>query len=258
MSIMDMFRSTPAATKQQNAITQSGDPSGSNVTVPGADSGGNTDGKAPAAFPKKAEGEESPLSGYEKLWETDPNAKPPASSVPKFDIDPQKLMAAAKSIDFSKVIPADVLEKASKGDVTALGQAINFSAQAGYAQSAAATTKIVEQALTQQAKVFKEEIMPAILRQHTVSQTLVDETLLNNPAVKPMVDAVKQQFSTKYPQASAAEIAKHTTDYFRGFSEDFIKMQGFKVDKTDPKEAVSLAARQEDWGKFFNVTDPVG
>lgn len=254
-SIMDMFRTV--APKPAVVVDDAAAKAAAASSTPGTAASPNKEGTGPAAFPAAAVGDKSPLSGYDKLWETDPNATPTPTGVPAFNVDPKKLLDAAKNIDFTKVIPGDVLEKASKGDVAALGQAINVAAQAGYAQSAAATTRIVQEALTQQAKTFKTEIMPAILREHSVSQTLVDESILTNPAVAPMVGAVKQQFSTKYPNASAAEIAKHTVEYFRDFSENFMKMQGYTVDKTDTKAVAAAAAKQEDWGKFFDVPNDV-
>jgi len=243
MSIMDMFRTKPATPV---------DPSVSNPTVPGSGTPGNKDGTAPAAFPVKAEGDKSPLAGYEKLWDNDPNAKPMPSAVPTFNVDPKKLMDAARGIDFSKAIPADLLEKAAKGDTVALGQAISAAAQAGYAQSAHANTQIVKEALTQQAKVFKDEILPQILRNHSVSQTLQEDSLLTNTATAPLVEAARTQIAQKYPNASAAEIAKQTQEYFRGFAEEIVKAQGFTIQK--PSTSASPAnSKEEDWGKFFDV-----
>lgn len=248
MSIIDMFRPKAAPVA---------DPSKTNVTVPGDGKEANNDGKAPAAFQKTEEGDKSPLGEYTKLWDTDPNAKPEPSMVPTFNVDPKKMMEAAATVDFTKTISPELLEKASKGDPQALAEAINKAAQMGYAQSAGATTKIVEKALADQAKVFQEQVMPNILRKHLTDQTLSTDTILNNPAMKPLVDAAKTQIAAKYPTANAAEIERHTLSYFDGFSSELMKSRGFTVTKAAELNAdgssTQLGAKQEDWGKFFGV-----
>lgn len=265
MSIMDMFRSVvqggtaKSAEGNPSPQPQGGDPSKGNPGVPGDGTPQNKDGSGPAAIPKAAEGDKSPLEGYEKLWETDPNAKKAPSLTPTFTADPAKLMEAARTIDFAKVIDPEVLAKAVAGDAAAFSQAINSAAQAGYAQSAHATTKIVEQALTQQAKMFKEEIMPAILREHSISTAVAsDNAIFENPAVKPIVEMATAQLSAKYPNASAADIKKHAQEYFMGFAKELATAGGMTMEKTlDPAAGMKLGVREpQDWAKYFGVEAP--
>lgn len=265
MSIMDMFRSiaqggtAKAGDGSPSPQPNGGDPSKLNPAVPGDGTAQNKDGSGPTAIPKAAEGDKSPLEGYGKLWETDPNAKKTPSLAPTFTADPAKLMEAAKTIDFAKVIDPEVLTKAAAGDGAALSQAINSAAQAGYAQSAHATTKIVERALADQAKMFKEEIMPAILREHSISTAVsADNAIFENPAVKPIVDMATAQLSAKYPNASAADIKKHAQEYFMGFAKELATAGGMTMEKAvDPAGSkVSGIREPQDWGKYFGVETP--
>jgi hypothetical protein len=258
MGILDIFKAAPPAAPQQGSQQQGNpnDPSSTNVNVPGNATPGNDKGNAPAAFPLKSEGDKSPLDGYVKMWETDATKNKSPSATPTFDVDPKKLMDAARNVDFAKAIPADILAKAAGGDVTALGQAINVAAQVGYAQSAAATTKIVEQALAQQAKVFHEQVMPDLFRKHSVSQTLASDTVLSNQTVKPVADFVKTQVAAAYPNASAADIEKHTQAYFKDVATEILKSSGMTISAADASGnngGNNQGRKDEDWGKFFNV-----
>lgn len=245
-SIMDIFKPKPVETPKvaDNTLVPSGGTGLSDGTI-----------KAIPAVAK--EGDKSPLDGYSKMWETAETDGKPASLVPTLTADPAKLMAAAKTIDFSKAITPATLEAAAKGDAVALGQAISEAAQAGYAQAASATTKILEAALTKQADIFKNDVMPEILRKHTVDSSLSLETpLFDNPAVKPMFDMVKDQLAVKYPTATAAEIANHAKTMMGGFADELVKSSGrtivSKEDSTQ-RQIQSNKRAEPDWAELFGV-----
>lgn len=197
-SVMDIFKPKAPA-----APTVAG-----NTTVPNKETI-QSDGTGPKAIPAAGKGDESPLAGYEKLWEHAETDGKPISLVVPLEADPAKLLAAAKTVDFTKAMNPELLEKASKGDSAALGQLVNEAAQTGYAQSALATTKIVEAALAKQADIFKTSVMPAILRNHNIGNELGDNPLFDNPAVKPLLDGLKNQLSIKYKDATPTQIKQH-------------------------------------------------
>lgn len=252
-SIMDIFRPKP----EPVAAAKPADP---NVSIP-SDKTKVSDGTGPAAIPAAGKGEASPLEGYAKLWEHAETDGKPASLVPALTADPAKLMAAAKTIDFSKAITPATLEAAAKGDAVALGQAISEAAQAGYAQAASATTKILEAALTKQAETFKNEVMPEILRKHAVNSSLsADNPLFDNPAIAPMLAMAKDQLAIKYPNASAAEITKHAQAMMGGFAEALITSSGRTIvakDASTTDAAGNKVGRgvdkNFDWATYFGV-----
>ena len=253
MSIWDIFTSKANPATATAIVTQPADTSKTNPTVPG-DGTVKPDGTGPGAFPKPGEGKESPLEGYKALWETDPNAKPVLTS-PTINADPAALMKAAQGIDFTKVIPPELLEAAAKGDAVALGKVVNLSAQAGYAQSAHATAAIVRGALAEQTRINRDVLLPDALRAANLSSSLVlDNPIFSNPAVKPLVDLITTQVRTKYPTASEFDQKKHVIELFNQFSQESLKSQGFTVlpkgsELTSP--AGAGANKEEDWGPFF-------
>lgn len=246
-SVLDIFK--PKAVTS----TTNGDPK-TNVSVPNADTLQNTDGTGPKAIPAAGEGDKSPLDGYAKLWETaDTDGKPLSLTTP-INADPAKLLAAAKTVDFTKAISPELLEKASKGDAASLSELVNQAAQTGYAQSALATTKILEAALNQQATKFQNEVMPEILRRHSIGRDLRTENpIFDNPALKPMLSELETQLAIKYPNASAAEVSSHAKTILTGMAEDIIKQSGRTVTDTTGGGGGTPKASGEvfDWESHF-------
>lgn len=250
MSIMDIFKGFSGA--QQNQGQQAPVNADQNPAVPNSNTIQNMDGSGPAAIPKAAEGEQSPLENYKDLWQKSDNSPAEVSLVPSLVADPNKLMEAAGRIDFTKALNPELLSKAATGDASALAAVVNQAAQAGFAQSAAATTKIVEAALAQQEKAFHEKVMPDILRKHTINTTLgAENPLFENPAVKPMLDMAIQQFTVKYPTAAPAEIKRMAGEYLKGFAEEMAKASGKSLVDISSQETKNTARQDTDWEKFF-------
>jgi hypothetical protein len=266
MGIMDFFRTAATQPGQGQQPPQpnggaapiTNDPSAANPTAPGAAStSANTTGTQQGAFPAvEAEGPKSPLDGFTKLWETDPKAKPQASMVPQINGDPQKIRDAAKNIDFTKQLSPTTLEGIAKGDVKAFLAGINEVGQAALAHSASTTTGLITAALTAQEKTFREEVMPDMLRKHNVSNALrTDNPLFDNPAVKPVLTMIENQFQVKNPSASAGEITTLAKQYLSGFATELLTASG-KVVSDPPSTSSSngLARKDTDWGKFFDAS----
>ena len=188
---------------------------------------------------------ESPLKDFASLWEPNKDAKP---EEPIFGaIDPAKVMDAAKKTNFSGAITKEHLAAIQEGGqkaAEAFHQSINAVAQTVFANSALATTKIVEQALERQAKAFEAKL-PGIIKQHAVSDSLRQENpIFNDPAVAPLVKAMEFQFSQKYPNATASELTQHAKNYIAGLGSVFSPQA--KEDATKTTQATD-----EDWSKFF-------
>lgn len=116
------------------------------------------------------------------------------------NVDPQKLMEAARKTDFSKAISSNQLEAIAGGGqeaVAAFASAMNSVAQTVYANSALATTKIVEQALMKAQQQYDAKI-PGLIKRQTVSDTLRTENpMFSNPAVQPLISALEAQLAVK-------------------------------------------------------------
>jgi hypothetical protein len=189
---------------------------------------------------------ESPLKDFANLWE--PNASTEADKPLFGEIDPAKLMEAAKKTNFSGAITKEQLAKIQAGGqdaAEAFQQSMNAVAQTVFANSAMATTKIVEQALERQRTAFEAKL-PGIIKQHTASDSLRSENpIFNDPAVAPLVKAMEHQFAQKYPNATTAELTQHAKTYISGLGSVFSPQK--KEDTADSSKGTD----NTDWSKFF-------
>lgn len=245
MGIMDMFRaSAPAPAAPAAPATQ---PTPGNIP-PGTP--GETPQTADNTTP--AQGTESPFAAFTDLWKTDPNATPDAAA-DSLKIDPQKLHEAASKVDFSKVITEDQLKAIQAGGenaTAAFAQAMNKVAQQVYAQSAYASTQLVEQAVKQAKEQFTAQI-PSLLKKQQVNASLRDNNkLLSDPAVAPMVQALEHQFVQKFPQATPTEITTMVEDYITNFANIFKK-----AETGDTTPASGNTGTDIDWEAVFLGTN---
>lgn len=232
-----------------------------NATVP-TTATQQSDGTGPLAIPAAGKGEASPLSEYTKIWETPANpAATAATLASSMTADPEKMLAAARTIDFTKGMDPTMLEAASKGDAGALANLINGAAQNAYAQGAQATVAISKRMLEEQATNFSTKYAPAMLRDASISSAVEKAIPLSqDPAAAPIVAALRTQLSATFPTASADEVTAHVENYLQDFSRRAVESKGGRV-TTAADLAVTAArnplARGEDtdWSKFFGV-DP--
>lgn len=253
MSFMDIFKPAPVPTAQPT--TPPVTPPPSQNQTPGAPLPGTTASPVTAAngvipiVPPGNSGDPgtsgSPLDTYKDIWNTPTN---PATPQPLFaNLDPAKITAAAQRVDFSKVITPETLAKIQAGGAgatEALIVAMNQVAQASYAQSTVATTKLIEQAIAR-TNQDNQAALPGLVRQLSVNEGLREQNaLLSHPAVQPMVGALSSQFAQKNPNATPAEIQWQVSDYVLQLSKAFAPPITPVVEKVNPTE---------DWAKFFDV-----
>lgn len=205
------------------------------------------------AFGAGGEGDKSPLGNFDKLWQIDPNKKAPESAVPTFNSDPAKMMELAGTADFTKHIDPELLARATKGDGAAMMEVIQKSAQAGFAHSNLATTKIVETALTQLNEKYEKDVIPRILAAERVRNTVAeDNPIFTNPAAQPVVEMIRNQMMSQYPTATPEAIKTMVADYITGFSTIAVGQSGKTI--VDPKVAAASAPKErasQDWEKLL-------
>jgi len=229
--------SAPAAAAPNSVANNPTVPSASNIPQQSAT---NPDGSVNTSATA------SPLDNFKDLWKTDPNAAQPQTPF-TFNSDPAKLLDAARTVDFTKSLTPELSKRIQAGGADgqmATMEAMNNVAQMTFAQSAHATSKIVEQALQQQQERFEAKL-PEYIKQHSVADSLrTTNPLMTNPAMAPMVEALQHQFTVKYPQATAQDIKSYVNDYLNGAA-DMITAQ------RPVAPAKNQGRPQEDWGKFF-------
>ena len=229
MSVMDMFRNIVSPQPAAPAPAAPGNPTAPAATVAATQQQETT---------KSSEIEpESPLANFADLWKNDDKGAAQGQEDQLFNIDPAKLQEAVAQTNFSQVITPEIKQKLAAGGEDAIAaslEAMNKVAQATYAHSTIATTKIVEQAMEKMASKHQKQ-MEDLLKRTQVSDNLRSENpLLSNPAVDPLLKALEFQFTQKYPNSSAQEITQKAKDYLSGFAAMFAA-QGNQQQKPDEK-----------------------
>lgn len=192
----------------------------------------------------------TPFADFQDLWKNepaDPNAPAPNQGV-FGNVDPKKFMEAAGKIDFAKVVTPEQLQQITAGGpeaMKAFAAALNSVAQTTYAQSAFASTKIVEQAMTRAKDSFLADL-PQHIKQQTVKDNLrAENPIFSNPAVQPIISALEAQMTVKYPQATATEITAMAKQYVEALGTSF-------APKPVKAESKSGTGREEtDWSSFL-------
>jgi len=231
---------TPAAAAPGNLNPAATQPNSSNPTVPATPTTPNTtDPVSPTA---------SPMDKFNELWQ--PTAIDSEANKPLINIDPKALAEAARKTDFAKLIQPELMARVQAGGddgSAAMMQMLNQVAQGVYAQSAFATSKMVEQAVAKARDQFNSDI-PAHVKKLQVADTLRQENpVFNHPAASPILGAVESQLTVKYPNASASEITTMAKQYLEGFAN---AVQAPAIAAAAATAAKSKASQETDWTTF--------
>jgi hypothetical protein len=202
-----------------------------------------TPGNLPTAAPTVEE-PKSPFADFADLWKNDTNAaNPNAGSI--FNVDAAKLQEAASKVDFTKVVTPEMMQGIQAGGeeaTQAFIQAMNKMSQQVYAQSAAASIGLVEQATKKAREQFVSEI-PDLLKKQQVNSNLRDENpVFNDPAVAPLMQALESQLVVKFPNATSTELKEMAKNYISGLGSVF--------NKTEPT-APAPGSDEVDWEALF-------
>lgn len=251
MNIGEMFKSVLGNNSNQQApINPATNPQGqlnpgaipnnaaSTTTPPGATS--------PTDATSQVQPAVSPLEEFKDIWQTPAQGDAATQEGLFGQIDPKKLMEAAGRVDFAKSLNPETLKKVAAGGddaMQAFAESLNQVARQVYAQSAFATTKIVEQAVAKAEGRFADKV-PSLVKKHQVSDNLRSENpVFNNPAVQPLVSAIESQLTVKYPNATAGELSDMAKKYLTTvFSE---------VQPKKEPVATDTKGRSDDWSRFF-------
>lgn len=165
-----------------------------------------------------------------------------------FNVDPKQLMEAASKIDFAKVIDQQQLQSIAQGGeaaMAAFSQALNKVAQTVYAQNAHATTKIVEQAVAKTRESVLGEL-PQHIKRQTVSDTLrAENPAFSHPAASPILGALEQQLTMKFPNATPNELSKMARDYLGSFANSIAPQQS-------SQQQTNSNSKDMDWDAYLN------
>lgn len=252
MSIFAQLFGSQNPQPQQQAQPQQPDPNdgaGQPGNIPPAAAasatGKSSEGTAPNGTIPAGGAPGSPLDAFADLWKNDPATDGQNSDAFTLNIDPKKIFEAAGKTDFSRALNQELMQKIAGGGedaVKAMAAVMNSVAQASYGQSTVATAKIVEQALAAQQEKFTQ-LLPNLIKQHQVSDNLSSENpIFNNPAVQPIMDALKSQLAVKHPQATAGQLTEMAKKYVGALGTSF----------SPAPKAAEGKSKDYDWSEFLN------
>ena len=198
--------------------------------------------------PSKPIEPKSPLEPFADLFTIDSKNKEVIPDSTIFSrIDPKKIQEAASKIDFRSVISSEIQARIKAGGedgVAASQEAMGVMAQAVFSQSAMASTALIEQAAKKIQQQFEAKI-PSLLKSHNLKSSVLEDKVLSNPAVAPLVPTVTSQLQIKYPNASDSELRTLTANYFTAFAESLINAKELK--SVSKKEPVSKSQDFSEW-----------
>lgn len=188
--------------------------------------------------------EVSTLDKFKDLWQ--PTQQAEGEATPSFAVDQSKLMEAAGKLDFTKVIKPEQLQAISRGgeeSMQAFAEAMNAVAQASFANSLSASSKLIERALAAKEEEFASKI-PNAIKMHNIDAGLAADPVFNHPAAKPVVGAIARAMSSKYPDASAADLQKMASELLADIAGKGPKQQA-------EAQAQSKQNEQFDWDSWL-------
>jgi len=209
MSIMDLFKSAPAA------------PVGTAPTIQQKPTPEPKLGDSPIT--KDAEGNPIPPSGtpvnpldaYSKMFEN--ASKSSSIEAPAFKLDPKVLGEVSTSMDFTKGVQSELMDKALQGHTQALLAVIQSVGRNAYSASLEHATALTETHLGQRAAYETQQLNKGVKQQLT-SNALSTAPNYNHPVVKAELNRVAAQFASGNPDASPQEIATAAQKYITDLS----------------------------------------
>lgn len=196
-----------------------------------------------------------PATAYGDLWKLSEEQQKKQDGQPLAifgdDVTPEKVMEAARQMDFTKAVPPEILEKVLSGDQTALLQLINQVGQGAYGQ-AAMTSVNASKIAAEKTNEHWQSKLPELVRGLTQRNELSENNLLaTDPATKPMYDLMLTQFQKKYPDATAEQLKTHTSNYLK----EFVTKAGGTMPEPAQEEKPKINANiggTDSWNNFFD------
>lgn len=216
MGIMDKLfgGSTPAPAAP--AAVPAAIPAGYSPTTAGTATAEANGVIPPEAAAEAAGAAVSPLDEFKGLWDNPTNTEEVDNTI-FGTIDPKMIAASAGKLNFAGAVSKEdiaAIQAGGEGAVKALGNALNATTQAVYAQSALASSKLIEAASAK----LEERILgklPEQVRRNLLDNDMVEENAAySHPAAVPIVKLVQNQLATKYPNATPTELRKMAQQYF--------------------------------------------
>ena len=230
-----------------NAPVQPGNLPPDGGTPAPATPGTDVNGAIPPIDPAAPTVPDSPLDQYKSLWEDVPTKEGELPATPAA-LDPTKLQDIISKADFTKALTQENLAKVAAGGedaIAAVTAYIHSLDQQVVMQDTRASNKMTAQ-VVEAADAAYSASLPDLIRSQTTANALTKaKPVFQNPAVKPVIEAVQAQLARKNPDATADQLTEMAQSFVAVMGESF-----------SPKPAADPSAPGApdtmDWAKFLN------
>lgn len=206
----------------------------------------------PQPNPALAVKEPSPEDTFKDFWNIDPKKDTLPQNIAdfNFNFDPAKVTETVNKMDFTQGISSDLVKKVAAGGeeaVSAMMTMMNHVGQQVMKNSVIAGARVTESGLKSTGQRLATEL-PNMMRQQSVSGALrEDNPLFNDPSTAPMLAAVEQQMTIKFPQATAQEIRESAKQYMANFATKAAQFAGLEIGPASKTPTQAQKAIQTDW-----------
>jgi len=185
---------------------------------------------------------DSRLDPFKDMWEPITTEASP-TGLP-IAIDKAKLAEVIGKADFSKSLNPESLAAITaggEGAVAALVDVINTNSRQLLTQTTLATDQMVQQAF-EGYNTAQTKNLPQLMKAQGLSNNLSENPVFNNPAVVPIIEAVKTTLAANNPNATVAQLTEMAHNYIEVMGEAFT-----------PKPAVdpNSTAATTNWDKYM-------
>lgn len=224
-----------ANTNAPAAVTPPASASGNNPAISSPGNKAVEEGKMPGTDQLPA----NPLDVYAKLWDTTTNAP---EAAPVFNLDPKVLDSVSSTLDFTKSVSPELLQKATSGDMAAMMQVMNHVGQQSYKAALAHGTSLTDKFVDSRSK-FDLKGIGAQVKSELTSNAMSGIPNYSHPAVKTEVTRIAKAMQQQNPEASPDEIATATKEYFTNVYA--------AINPSAPSQQQQDDANGVDWDKYF-------
>lgn len=140
------------------------------------------------------------------------------SIVTQYNFTPEQLSEVTNKIDYSSYFTPEVKQSIMSGGDAAVQATVDINnaiARDMFAKNLVSTAKLMEHYSTQAQTKLDAMMAEKFKHLNTDNFVQTNNPALNAPEIKPVVDMVKSQIQTKFPNASQQEVNSMLTDYFQ-------------------------------------------
>lgn len=156
---------------------------------------------------------ENPLDIYKQMWED--AGKGSTIKAPEFKLDAEAVGKVASNMDFTKGLDAELLTKATGGDVNSLLEIIKKVGQNSYRAAIEHSSSLTDTFISKRSDYERSQINDGVREQLTTS-ALANTPNFSHPVIKQELTRIAKGFASANPDASPQEVAdlakKYMTD----------------------------------------------